>query len=87
MIVLLFMLCNVYPRSHLPVLFENETYYIVFITLFGLSNGYLFVNTMINGPKFVSSELREQTGFVLTAFLGLGLSLGSVTSNLVLRLL
>lgn len=83
----LLMLCNVYPREHLPVLFESEAYFIGLITLAGISNGYLFSNAMINGPKHVTADLRQQAGFVLVVFLGLGVALGSLSSNLLLRLL
>jgi len=83
----LIMLCNAVPRSHLPVLFKSEVYYILFMTLLGFSNGYVIINAMINGPMFVSEEYRESAGFFLVAFLGLGLTLGSFSSNVLLRLL
>lgn len=81
------MVCNVQPRNYLPVLFENEIYYIVFMSILGLTNGYLFTNAMINGPNVAPEELKENAGFILVAFLGLGLTLGSFTSNILLRLL
>lgn len=83
----LIMLCDARPRFNLPVIFENEVYYIAFMTLLGLSNGYVFSNAMIHGPMFVSSEFREKAGFILVAFLGIGLTLGSLTSNILIRLL
>lgn len=83
----LIMVCNVQPRNYLPVLFENEIYYIVFMSILGLTNGYLFTNAMINGPNVAPEELKENAGFILVAFLGLGLTLGSFTSNILLRLL
>ncbi len=83
----LIMLCNASPRSHLPVLFKSEVYYILFMALLGFSNGYVIINAMINGPKFVSEEYRENAGFFLVAFLGLGLTLGAFSSNILLRLL
>ncbi|KAI1284911.1 Equilibrative nucleoside transporter 3 [Halotydeus destructor] len=86
-LVPLIMLCNVHPRNHLPVIFASEAYYVAFITLLGLTNGYLFSNAMINGPKHVPPSRRQKAGFVLVLFLGLGVALGSLTSNLLLRLL
>lgn len=83
----LLMLCNVHPREHLPVVFQSEAYYIAFMSLLGLSNGYLFSNAMINGPKCVSAEQRQKAGFVLVLFLGVGVALGSLSSNVLLRLL
>ena len=83
----LLMLCNAHPRSHLPVIFESEVMFVFLVTLIGLSNGYLYIVAMINGPEYVSDDLREKTGFVLVLFLGFGVALGSITSNFILRLL
>ncbi|CAG2114331.1 unnamed protein product [Medioppia subpectinata] len=81
------MLCNAGPRQHLPVLFPNETYFILFITLLGFTNGYVLINVMINGPTLVGYECRERAGFLLVCFLGVGLTLGSFSSTVLVRLL
>lgn len=47
----LFMLCNVQPRSRMPVWFEHDAWYIVFMILFSFSNGYLASLCMCFGPK------------------------------------
>lgn len=47
----LFMLCNVQPRSHMPVFFHHDAWYISFIILFSISNGYLASLCMCFGPK------------------------------------
>lgn len=47
----LFMLCNVKPRSYLPVLFAHDAWYIIFMILFSFSNGYLASLCMCFGPK------------------------------------
>ncbi|XP_054154059.1 equilibrative nucleoside transporter 1-like [Oppia nitens] len=84
----LLMLCNVHPRAgHLPVVFLNEMYYIWFVTALGFSNGYVLMNVMVSGPTFVANEYKESAGFFLVSFIGLGLTLGSFTSNILLRLL
>jgi len=81
------MLCNAHPRSLLPVVFESEWMFVFLVTAIGLTNGYLYIMAMINGPEFVPNELRSQTGFILVLFLGFGVALGSITSNFILRLL
>ena len=47
----LFMMCNVQPRTYLPVLFPHDAWYILFMVLFGFSNGYLASICMCFGPK------------------------------------
>ena len=83
----LIMLCNLRPRYHMPVFFKSEAYYIAFVTAFGFTNGYLFSNAMIHGPKFAPPEVKQKGGFVLVFFLGLGVAFGSLMSNVLLRLL
>ena len=85
----LIMFCNVMPqtRGYLPVLFESEVYYIVFMTLLGFTNGYVLINIMVNGPNSVSDHYKESAGFFIVSFMGLGLALGSFSSNVFLRLL
>nr|XP_034964057.1 equilibrative nucleoside transporter 1 [Zootoca vivipara]XP_034964058.1 equilibrative nucleoside transporter 1 [Zootoca vivipara]XP_034964059.1 equilibrative nucleoside transporter 1 [Zootoca vivipara]XP_034964060.1 equilibrative nucleoside transporter 1 [Zootoca vivipara]XP_034964061.1 equilibrative nucleoside transporter 1 [Zootoca vivipara]XP_034964062.1 equilibrative nucleoside transporter 1 [Zootoca vivipara]XP_034964064.1 equilibrative nucleoside transporter 1 [Zootoca vivipara] len=76
----LFMLCNVYPRSHLPVLFAHDAWYIVFMFFFSISNGYLASLCMCFGPKKVLSHEAETAGTIMAFFLSLGLALGAVLS-------
>lgn len=47
----LFMLCNVHPRAHLPVVFHHDCFFILFMILFAFSNGYLASLCMCYGPK------------------------------------
>ncbi|KAM9476461.1 equilibrative nucleoside transporter 1a isoform 2-T2 [Clarias gariepinus] len=47
----LFILCNVRPRYNIPVLFNHEAWYIVFMIIFSFSNGYLASLCMCFGPK------------------------------------
>lgn len=82
----LIMACNLHPRTE-PVLFESDFIFIFLMAALGFTNGYLFCVAMVQGPMYVPQELREKTGFVLVAFLGTGLALGSLSSNLLLRLL
>nr|XP_033799474.1 equilibrative nucleoside transporter 3 isoform X3 [Geotrypetes seraphini]XP_033799475.1 equilibrative nucleoside transporter 3 isoform X3 [Geotrypetes seraphini] len=84
----LFILCNFQPRTHFDrMLFLNDAYPIVFISLLGLSNGYLGALSMIYGPKVVSRDLAEASGVMMSFFLNLGLALGSAFSVLIVHLI
>ncbi|KAG7265697.1 hypothetical protein CRUP_010441 [Coryphaenoides rupestris] len=76
----LFMLCNVQPRSYLPVLFEHDAWYIIFMIFFSFSNGYLASLCMCFGPKKVAQHEAETAGAVMAFFLSLGLALGAALS-------
>lgn len=85
-LVPLVMFCNYQPRNHLhTVLFNDDTYPVVFNCLLGLSNGYLGTLPMIYGPKVVPRELAEATGVVMSFFLVLGLAVGSAFSVLIVH--
>ncbi|XP_012581149.1 PREDICTED: equilibrative nucleoside transporter 2 isoform X2 [Condylura cristata] len=47
----LFMLCHAPGRSRLPVLFPQDAYFITFMLLFAVSNGYLVSLTMCLAPR------------------------------------
>ncbi|XP_019394188.1 PREDICTED: equilibrative nucleoside transporter 3 [Crocodylus porosus] len=84
----LFILCNYQPRTHFKtVFFKTDVYPTVFITLLGLSNGYLGTLAIIYGPKIMPKELAEATGVVMTFYLMLGLAMGSAFSALVVHLI
>ncbi|NXH12485.1 S29A1 protein, partial [Bucco capensis] len=78
----LFMLCNVQPRYHLPVVFSHDAWYIIFMIFFSLSNGYLASLCMCFGPKKVLAHEAETAGAVMAFFLTLGLALGAAISFL-----
>lgn len=73
----LFMLCNVQPRSHLPVWFAHDVWYILFMILFAFSNGYLASLCMCFGPKKVAPHEAETAGALMSFFLSLGLAIGA----------
>uniref|UniRef100_A0A4W5RPK2 Solute carrier family 29 member 1 (Augustine blood group) n=1 Tax=Hucho hucho TaxID=62062 RepID=A0A4W5RPK2_9TELE len=76
----LFMLCNVQPRYNLPVFFEHDAWFIVFMILFAFSNGYLASLCMCFGPKKVAAHEAETAGAIMAFFLSLGLALGASLS-------
>lgn len=85
-LVPLFMFSNYQPRYHLhTVLFAHDLFPVVFITILGLSNGYLGTLPMIYGPKVVPRELAEATGVTMSFFLTLGLAVGSAFSVLIVH--
>lgn len=47
----LFMLCHVPEKSRLPDLFSQDAYFITFMLLFAVSNGYLVSLTMCLAPR------------------------------------
>ncbi|XP_057592386.1 equilibrative nucleoside transporter 3 isoform X2 [Hippopotamus amphibius kiboko] len=84
----LFMFCNYQPRIHLQmVVFQSDMYPVLFISLLGLSNGYLSTLALIYGPKIVPRELAEATGVVMSFYMCLGLVLGSACSALLVHLI
>ncbi|XP_070571354.1 equilibrative nucleoside transporter 1-like [Ptychodera flava] len=77
----LFALCNVQPRPHgTTVIFDNDAYFITFMLIFALSNGYLGTLCMIYGPKKVDDEHKETAGTMMAFFLSVGLGLGGALS-------
>ncbi|KAM6158120.1 equilibrative nucleoside transporter 2 [Rhynchocyon petersi] len=83
----LFMLCHVPKRSRLPILFPQDAYFITFMLLFAVSNGYLVSLTMCLAPRQVLPHEREVAGALMTFFLALGLSCGASLSFLFKALL
>uniref|UniRef100_A0A8C8VEX6 Solute carrier family 29 member 2 n=1 Tax=Pelusios castaneus TaxID=367368 RepID=A0A8C8VEX6_9SAUR len=83
----LLMLCQAEPRAHLPVLFRQDAWFIVFMLLFSFSNGYFVSLTMCLAPKQVLPQESELAGAIMTFFLALGLSCGAGLSFLLKALL
>lgn len=54
------MLCHVPQRSRLPTLFPQDAYFITFMMVFAVSNGYLVSLTMCLAPR--SGAAREGLG-------------------------
>ncbi|KAK2490272.1 hypothetical protein MC885_012824, partial [Smutsia gigantea] len=87
-LVPLFVFCNYHPHIHLrTVVFQSDIYPVLFISLLGLSNGYLSTLALIYGPKIVPRELAEATGVVMSFYVCVGLVLGSAGSALLMHLI
>uniref|UniRef100_A0A8C6D8B3 Solute carrier family 29 member 1 (Augustine blood group) n=1 Tax=Moschus moschiferus TaxID=68415 RepID=A0A8C6D8B3_MOSMO len=78
----LLLLCNVQPRRNLPVIFEHDAWFTIFMAGFAFSNGYLASLSMCFGPKKVKPAEAETAGAIMAFFLSLGLALGAVFSFL-----
>uniref|UniRef100_A0A665TBC9 Solute carrier family 29 member 1b n=1 Tax=Echeneis naucrates TaxID=173247 RepID=A0A665TBC9_ECHNA len=78
----LFMVCNVQPRLHLPVLFHHDGFFIIIMIIFAFSNGYLASLCMCYGPKNVFPHEAETAGAIMAFFLSLGLATGAALSFL-----
>ncbi|XP_073461338.1 equilibrative nucleoside transporter 2 isoform X1 [Aquarana catesbeiana] len=73
----LFMFCNIGDRQYLTTFFYNDAWFIIFMILFSISNGYFVSLPMCLAPKKVLPHESETTGALMTFFLALGLSLGA----------
>ncbi|VEN55234.1 unnamed protein product [Callosobruchus maculatus] len=83
----LILLCNVQPRHHTAVVFDQDYQYILILLLFALSNGYLTNITTIFVTKVVEDHEKETASSAITIFLGLGLTVGSALSLVIVRLI
>jgi len=77
----LFLFCNVVvERKFTFLVFENEAFYIVFMALFALSNGYLSCICMMSAPQLCKGSEAQTASSMMVALLGLGLGTGSLMS-------
>lgn len=84
---LLIIFCNVVPRYNTPVLFQSDLYFPILVALTALTNGYLFSSAMVMASQNSQRSRLELTGFVMASSLGLGLTLGSLSSTILLRVI
>lgn len=79
----LFLFCNIRPseRGLTSVQFESDIAYIIIMSLFSISNGYLGSICMISGPQVVRPEEAQTAASLMVALLGLGLGTGAFLSN------
>lgn len=84
-IPLLILFCNVTPRYYTPVLFQYDAIFPILISLTSLTNGYIFSSAMVMASVSSQRTRLELTGFVMASALGIGLTMGSVSSTILLR--
>ncbi|XP_042295416.1 equilibrative nucleoside transporter 2 isoform X2 [Sceloporus undulatus] len=83
----LLLLCNIPQRAYLPTLFQQDAWFILFMVVFSLSNGYFVSLSMCLAPKQVQPHESELAGAIMTFFLALGLSCGAALSFVLKALL
>jgi len=67
-------------KSYMPNFLQNDYLFLIFVFLFGLSNGYFCTLSMMNAPGIVKPEEQATMGTVMALFLSMGLVAGSLTS-------
>lgn len=85
----LLMFCNVAPNNRMTeVYFKSDAWYVTFVVLLGVTNGYVGNIAMMFGPKAVKEvQLQETAAAALIACLVIGCGLGSVLSNSLVKAL
>lgn len=86
-IPLTILLCDVHPRSNTLTLITNDIYFPILVTLTSLTNGYLFSSAMVMASNNSNNQRLELTGFVMASSLGIGLTLGSISSTVLLTII
>lgn len=76
----LLMLCNAQPRRHLPVLFPSDVAFVVLMTAFSFTNGYLLSAALMQVSRKVESYLQERAGFLMNSAMMTGLTIGGLLS-------
>ena len=77
----LFLYCNILDNRHYTgIFFDNDAYYIIFMALFSLSNGYLSCICMMSAPQLCKGGEAQTASSMMVALLGLGLGTGSLMS-------
>ncbi|XP_077286819.1 equilibrative nucleoside transporter 1 [Arctopsyche grandis] len=84
-IVPLFMMCNAHPRSHLPVIINSDTQYILLMLIFAMTNGYEANISMINAARVVENHEKERASILMGAVLGIGISIGAAIGMCLVR--
>ncbi|KAF2903033.1 hypothetical protein ILUMI_03151 [Ignelater luminosus] len=83
----LLIFCNAQPRGHLPVAFDRDYYYILIIILFAITNGYLANLSVMCAPRVVDQHEKETASSMMAVFIGIGLTVGSAISLIIVRYL
>lgn len=60
------LLCNIWPRHHLPVIFHSDAIYIILISLFGFTDGLVYQSTLLGISKTVPHEEKILTNLLMT---------------------
>uniref|UniRef100_A0A1B0FLY3 Equilibrative nucleoside transporter 1 n=1 Tax=Glossina morsitans morsitans TaxID=37546 RepID=A0A1B0FLY3_GLOMM len=83
----LFLCCNSSSHNFLPVWIHSDSIFIVLMTTFALSNGYLANILLIMAPRSVRRCEKETASSFMVASLSCGLALGSMLSMILVQIL
>ena len=84
----LFLHCHIpNGRQYTSDVFLSDWFYIIFMILFSLSNGYLSNICMMSAPQIVNKAEGQTAASLMVALLGLGLGSGALLSNAVKMLI
>ncbi|KAJ3643532.1 hypothetical protein Zmor_026236 [Zophobas morio] len=81
------MLCNAQPRSHMPVVFDKDYVYIIFIVIFSFTNGYLVNLCVIQVPTVTTKEEKELSMLIIMVFMLSALGICSLLSPAMVKAL
>lgn len=80
-----FLLCNITQHHPLPILIHSDEVFIVMMALFAISNGYIANISLIYAPSVVEEHEKEMTSAMMAAFMGIGLTIGSAISFVLIQ--
>ncbi|XP_044271775.1 equilibrative nucleoside transporter 3-like [Tribolium madens] len=81
----MFMLCNAQPRSHLPVIFDQDYAYIIFVIIFAFTNGYLVNLCVIHIPLATEEEEKPLAMILIIIFMIVSLGACSFISSALVK--
>lgn len=80
-----FLLCNITQKHPLPILIHSDLIFILLMTFFAISNGYIANISLIYAPSVVQEHEKEMTSSMMAAFMGVGLTIGSAISFVLIQ--
>ncbi|XP_063920403.1 equilibrative nucleoside transporter 3-like isoform X2 [Zophobas morio] len=86
-LVPMLMLCNAQPRTHLPVVFDQDYAYVIFIIIFSFTNGYLVNLCVIHVPSVTKDEEKKLSMVLILVFMLVSLGACSFLSAAMVKAL
>ncbi|XP_063930942.1 equilibrative nucleoside transporter 3-like [Zophobas morio] len=83
----LILFCNATPRYHLPVVFDADYAYIIFLIVFAFSNGYLVNISIVMVPEVTDEKERPFAMLGVLLLMVLSLAICSATSTAIVKAL
>ncbi|XP_018565571.1 equilibrative nucleoside transporter 3-like [Anoplophora glabripennis] len=83
----LILLCNIQPRNHLPVVFQDDAYFIIFFIIFALSGGYLANIGIIAMNKYCAPEEKLVGTLFIVLIMVVVVPIVSILSGMVVNII